>query len=181
MKKLIILLFAFYAAIFPIAAQTPTPLYIVNGEEREEIASIPPDDIEYCELLPADEETIAKYGDKASHGVMLVTLCYDQPAKFEAADSFPDYIAGQVKWGSDEPAARIVLRYTITPEGHTEVTQELESTDNRLKRRILKALSEAPAWTPAMKNGTAVASEGILRIQLPVGKRIPRPVELIIR
>lgn len=90
-------------------------------------------------------------------------------------------VAGQVKWDDDEPAARIILRYTVTPEGKAVLAQELESTDNRLKRRVLKALSEAPHWHPAQKNGVAVASEGVLHIQLPKGKRMPRPVELVWR
>ena len=90
-------------------------------------------------------------------------------------------IAGQVKWDDDEPAARIILRYTVTPEGKAVLAQELESTDNRLKRRVLKALSEAPHWHPAQKNAVAVASEGVLHIQLPKGKRMPRPVELVWR
>lgn len=179
MKRYTLLLLVLFAAVLQTAAQAP--LYIVNGEPREQIDSIPPDDIEHVEMLPADEQTIAQYGQQASHGVMLITLRYDQPARFDAAESFSSYIAGQVKWGDDEPAARIVLRYTITPEGRAEVSKELESTDSRLKRRVLKALSEAPAWTPAVKNGTAVASEGVLHIQLPVGKQMPRPVELVWR
>ena len=79
-----------------------------------------------------------------------------------------------MKWGSDEPAARVVLRYTVTPEGMTEVTQELESTDGRLKRRVLKAVAEAPRWTPALKNGEPVASEGVLPSRLPEGKPLRR-------
>ena len=164
MKRYILLLSALFAATLSAVAQRP--LYIVNGVETEEIESIPPDDIENIESLPADEETIARYG---------------KPAIFEAGTTFDEYIAGQVKWDDDEPAARIILRYTVTPEGKAVLAQELESTDNRLKRRVLKALSEAPHWHPAQKNGVAVASEGVLHIQLPKGKRMPRPVELVWR
>ena len=91
-------------------------MYIVNGVETEEIESIPPDDIENIESLPADEETIARYGEKAANGVILISLRYDKPAIFEAGTTFDEYIAGQVKWDDDEPAARIILRYTVTPE-----------------------------------------------------------------
>ena len=174
------------------------PLYVVDGmpidntnfgsankdggyDLGDGISSINPDDIENVEMLPADEETIARYGDKAANGVMLVTLRYDQSAVFTADSTFSGYIARQVKWGDDEPAARIVLRYTVTPEGDTVVAQELESTDSRLKRRVLKAVAEAPRWTPARKNGTPVESEGILHIQLPEGKLMPRQVELVWR
>ena len=149
------------------------PLYIVNGTPREEIAEIDPDEIETIEELPADEESIARYGVQASNGVIVITLKYDSPAVFEGGGSFADYIARQVEWGRNEPAARVVLRYRIGPEGETSVGEILESTDSRLKRRVLKAVAEAPRWTPAMKNGRAVESEGVLRIQLPEGKPLP--------
>jgi TonB-dependent receptor len=148
----------------------------------EDVAAIPPNDIESTEMLPADEESIERYGEQAAYGVMLVTLRYDQAAVFSADSlSFNNYIARQVKWEEGEPAARVILRYTVTPEGNTLITQELESTDSRLKRRILKAIAEAPCWQPAHKNGTPVESEGVLHVQLPEGKQMPRQVELVWR
>ena len=133
------------------------------------------------EMLPADEETIARYGQRAAHGVMLITLRYDRPASFPADSAFGSYIARQVRWDESEPTARVVLRYKITPDGETVVQQELESTDSRLKRRVLKAVAEAPRWHPAQKNGAPVESEGVLSIQLPEGRRMPRQAELVIR
>ena len=57
MKRYALTLFALLgSALLPAAAQKP--LYIVNGRETEEIASIPPEDIERVETLPADEETV---------------------------------------------------------------------------------------------------------------------------
>lgn len=167
-----LLLLAALSAAAPLAAQKP--LYIVNGTPREEIAEIDPDEIETIEELPADEESIARYGEKASNGVIVITLKYDSPAVFEGGESFADYIARQTAWGADEPAARVVLRYRIGPEGETSVGEILESTDNRLKRRVLKAVAEAPRWKPATKNGRPAESEGVLRIQLPEGKALPR-------
>ncbi len=157
------------------------PLYIVNGKPTEEISSIPPEDIEHTEMLPADEQNIELYGQRAAYGVILITLRYDEAASFPADSTFSDYIAGQVKWDSSEPAARVILRYKIAPDGSTTIDQMLESTDNRLKRRVVKAIAEAPHWRPAQKNGKPVASEGVLRIQLPEGKPMPRQVELVIR
>lgn len=178
MKKVFVLLFALTAALHAAAEQ---PLYIVNGQEREEISSIPPSDIEHTELLPADDETIALYGERACYGVMLVTLRYDTSAVFPEGTSFNDYIASQVNWPDGEPVARVVLRYTITPEGRTVIDKELESTDSRFRRRVLKALEEAPLWQPALKAGTPVGSDGVLYVQLPAGKPMPRQVELIWR
>ena len=118
MKRYALTLFALLgSALLPAAAQKP--LYIVNGRETEEIASIPPEDIERVETLPADEETIARYGLRASNGVLLVTLRYDSPAVFPSDSTFGRYIARRVEWPDDEPAARVVLRYKITPEGRT--------------------------------------------------------------
>lgn len=183
MKRLITLLLfgVLFSAVTYAAAPKPTPLYIVNGEITDDIRSIPPEDIERVEMLPADEETIARYGQRATHGVMLITLRYDEPATFQADTTFGSYIARQVRWDDDEPVARVVLRYTITPEGNIRIDEMLESTDNRLKRRVLKAVEEAPRWQPALKNGLPIASEGILSIQLPEGRRMPRQVELVYR
>ncbi len=187
MERTIVSVFVFLAWLFLSVmatwSQQQQPLYIVNGQPTAEgIDRIPPEDIERVETLPADEETIARYGLQASNGVVLVTLRYDEPARFEVDGmTFGEYIARQVKWKADEPAARVVLRYTVTPEGRTVVAAELESTDNRLKRRVLKAVEEAPDWHPAMKEGLPVASEGVLRIQLPEGKPMPRRMELVFR
>lgn len=179
MKRYVLLLLTLFTTVVATAAQTP--LYIVNGKITKDIASIPPEDIEHVEMLPADEQTIARYGLEASNGVMLITLRYDNPAAFPADSSFSSYIARQVKWTDDEPTARVVLRYTITPEGIVVVDKELQSTDSRLKRRVLKALTESPRWHPATKNGTPVASEGVLNIQLPAGKPMPHKIELVYR
>jgi len=176
-------------ALLILAAHTPTatgqtqkPLYIVNGVPCQEIQTIPPDDIESVEELPADEQTIRIYGQEASNGVIVVRLRYDTPARFgDGSELFADYIARQVRWDENEPTARVVLRYRILPDGGTEVTEELESTDSRLRRRILKAMAEAPRWTPATRDGGPIGSEGVLRIQLPAGREMPRPVELVIR
>lgn len=186
MKRLTILLIGLLvilsaAVTARAAAPKPRPLYIVNGRETDEIRSIPPDEIEHVEMLPADEETIARYGERAMHGVMLITLRYDQPAIFPADTTFGNYIASQVHWAENEPVARVVLRYTINEEGCIRVDEILESTDNRLKRRVLKAVEESPRWQPALKNNEAIASEGVLSIQLPEGRQMPRRVELVYR
>ncbi|WP_308502184.1 energy transducer TonB [uncultured Alistipes sp.] len=187
MKRLTILLLAALAAgllapaTIRAAAPKPRPLYIVNGKVTDEIHSIPPEEIEHVEMLPADEETIARYGQQASNGVMLITLRYDQPALFPADTTFGNYIARQVRWEEDEPVARVVLRYTVNEDGSLRVDETLESTDSRLKRRVLKAVEEAPRWQPARKNGKPVASEGVLSIQLPEGRQMPHRVELVYR
>lgn len=162
-------------------AAAQQPLYIVNGEVRDDITNIPPDEIVSVERLPADEQTIARYGERAANGVLLVSLKLDEKARFTADTTFAAYIARHVKWEQDDPAARIVLRYRVTAEGRTEVTEELEATDKRLKRRVMKAVEEAPLWEPATKNGRPTESFGVLHLQLPEGKPMPPKIELIMR
>ena len=171
MKKQLILLFTLiFTGIFSAAAQDP--IYVVNGQVVSDIRNIPPGDIESTEMLPADEQ----------NGVILITLRYDTPARFPEADgSFNDYISKQTDWDDSLPAARVVLRYKITTDGRTVPTDELEATDRRLRRRVIDAVEKAPRWQPAMRDGKPVESEGVLRVQLPEGKSIPRPLEFIMR
>ena len=149
MKKQLILLFTLiFTGIFSAAAQDP--IYVVNGQVVSDIRNIPPGDIESTEMLPADEQAIARYGTKASNGVILITLRYDTPARFPEADgSFNDYISKQTDWDDSLPAARVVLRYKITTDGRTVPTDELEATDRRLRRRVIDAVEKAPRWQPA--------------------------------
>lgn len=182
MTRLLVLSAALCMGI-PLAAQRP-PLYLVDGREwpADSVSMIVASDIATLDMLPADEETIARYGDKASGGAILITLKYDAPARFDADSlGFEDYIARRVAWGADEPAARVAVRYKITAEGATVVDRVLESTDNRLKRRVLKAMAEAPQWTPATKNGVPVETRRVLSLRLPEGKPMPQEPYIRIR
>lgn len=163
---------------------TAPPLIIINGRTTDlpDLKGIEPENIESVDTEPASEENIAKYGERANNGIIVVTLKYDEPARF-AADgmTFDEYVAARVKWGANEPAARVVIRYTIGTDGRITAGEVLESTDNRLRRKVTAAVENTPAWIPAKKNGEPVESEYILQIQLPEGKPLPRPIELIIR
>ena len=156
------------------------PIYIVNGERmsEEQVRLIDPEDIVDNTLLPADEESVAKYGQEASNGVLLITLRYDTPARFEIEGKpaqFGDYIAQRVKWEYPaNPVARIVVKLKIAPDGSVTMGDVLEVTDKRLLKRITKALSESPRWVPALKDGKGLESEYTLRLTLPRGMKMPR-------
>ena len=154
-------------------AHTSSPLYIVNGQEMSDIKHIPQSDIESIEPLEINDESIARYGSRASDGVIIITLKYDSKASFEGGQSFEKYIASQVKWAAHEPAARVILRYTVSTDGKVAVGDIIEATDNRLRRKVLAAIAESPKWIPASRNGEAVESDHVLDIRLPEGKEIP--------
>ncbi len=158
------------------------PLYVVNGVVVDGIESIPQSDIESIDVLPADEQTIAQWGMAASEGVILVRLIYDTPASFsyKGTDNFTTYLSKHVKWGANMPAERVSLRVTIDTEGVAHVTEVLDSTSRQFLKRVTKAISAAPHWQPAVRDGKPIESLHLVNLQLPVGKDIPAEQFVII-
>ena len=162
-------------------AQTQTPLYIVNGVEMESVKHIPEKNIEHIDHLPANEESVAKYGERANNGVIIVTLRYDKEARFTGGKSLVDYVGERVKWPENYGVARFVARYTIGADGSFRLGTILQSTDHQFRKRVLKVLQSLPKWEPATKQGKAVESEYVLAVQLPKGKSLPREPYIVIR
>lgn len=179
MKRLLI--FHFVLAVAFASAQRQTPLYIVNGVEMASVQHIPEENIENIEVLEADEQTVAKYGERANNGVIIVTLRYDKAARFTGDKPLADYVAERVKWPDNYGVARFVVRYTIEADGSFRLGETLQATDRQLRKRVLKVLQELPTWEPATRQGTAVASEHVLAIQLPKGQTMPKEPYVIIR
>lgn len=155
------------------------PLYIVNGERmsEEQVKGIHPKDIEDNHLLPADEQTIERYGHEAANGVVVITLRYDTPARFEIdgqTTNYSNYIADRVKWDDTDPVARIIISFKVKSDGTVSDNDVLEATDKRLLRRIEKAMTEAPRWRPALKDGKGVETTHLLKVTLPKGRTMPR-------
>ena len=181
MKKFCILHFAFCILHFvPVWAQN-APLYIVNGVEMESVKHIPERNIEHIDHLAANEESVAKYGERANNGVIIVTLRYDKEAEFTSGKSLADYVAERVKWSEHWGVARFVARYTIGADGSFRLGEVLQSTDNQLRKRVLKVLHGVPKWQPATKQGRAVESDYVLIVQLPKGKEMPKEPYIVIR
>ena len=119
--RTILFLLVAAAVALPLSAQERRPVYIVNGEryEGDAFREIPPAEIERMEQLPADEQTIERYGSDASNGVILITLKYDSKAVFTADSlSFDRYVARRIKWDATDPVARVVLPEHI--KGHAQ-------------------------------------------------------------
>ena len=190
--NIIILLYAISLALWPTTgavAQVFThrlPIYIVNGERmtEDEVRAIDPEDIVSNELLPADEATIEKYGPDAANGVIVIALRYDTEARFEVEGeetSFSAYIARQIKWDEMDPIAQVIMKLEVGPDGVAREKEVLESSDRRLLRRIREALSEAPRWVAARKDGEGITTQHILKITLPIGSKMPPKWAVIIR
>ena len=87
--------------------------------------------------------------------------------------SFDRYVARRIKWDATDPVARVVYRFKVQCDGSVVLTDLLESTDGRLRRKVVKAVEEAPRWSPATKDGRPVETEHVLRVQLPEGRAMP--------
>ncbi len=150
-------------------------LYIVNGEECsvEQMRRIDPERVEHTEQIPLNDSIMARYGERAADGVIVVTLKHDTEPQFSVDSlSFREWIEREVAWGDDEPTARVVYRYIVGTDGRAQLTELIESTDNRLRQRVVRAVKRAPLWTPAEREGRAVEVEQVLVIELPKGKRM---------
>ena len=147
----------------------------------ESVQHIPEKNIEHIDHLEANEESVAKYGEKANNGVIIVTLRYDKEAEFKGGKSLAEYISERVTWPNNWGVARFVARYTITKDGSLVLGDILQSTDHQLRKRVLKVLQSLPKWQPATKQGKAVESEYVLAVQLPKGKAMPKEPYIVIR
>lgn len=158
-----------------ISVSARVPLYVVNGTIVNDIDHIAQEDIERIDHLPADDETIAKWGLEASEGVILVTLRYDTPAHFsyEGVDNFTTYLIKSVRWSDKMEPERVSLRITVDSKGRTSISKVLQATSRQFLKRVESAISQAPLWTPAMRNGNAVESTHLINLLLPEGESLP--------
>lgn len=159
------------------------PMYVVNGSIVESIEHIAQEDIERIDVLPADEETVAKWGVEASEGVILVTLRYDTPAhfKYEGFDNFTTYLAKSVRWSDKQPAERVSLRIKVDGEGRVTIDKILQATSRQFLRRVEQAIAQAPRWQPALRDGRSIESTHLVNLLLPEGESLPVEPGVIFR
>lgn len=158
------------------------PLYVVNGVVVATIDNIPHEDIESIDVLPADDDTVLKWGVEASEGVILVTLKYDTPARFvvDGYTNFTDYLLSHVRWDDSMPVARVSLRVVVGEDGRAVISEVLQSTSRQLLKRVERAIAAAPVWRPAMRDGVAVCSTHLVNVQLPEGRKMPAELGVIL-
>lgn len=170
MKRLLILILLTFVSVTASAQ-----LYIVNGEEysAEQMRRIDPERVESSEQVAVSDSIMARYGERAADGVIVVTLKHDTEPQFSADSlSFREWVEREVAWDDNEPAARVVYRYVVGVDGRARLTELIESTDNRLRQRVVRAVKRAPLWIPAEREGEVVEVEQVLVIELPKGKRL---------
>ena len=167
-------LLLFLVGLFAVCSAS-AQLYIVNGEEytAEQMRRIDPERVEHSEQVAINDSIMALYGERAADGVIIVKLKHDAEPRFSVDSlSFREWVEREVAWGNDEPAARVVYHYVVGIDGRARLTELIESTDNRLRQRVVRAVKRSPQWTPAEREGQAVEVEQTLIVELPKGKRM---------
>ena len=170
MKRLLLI-----ALLLLLSISASAQFYVVNGEEysAEQMRRIDPERVESTELVPVNDSIMALYGERAADGVIIVKLKHDTEPRFSVDSlSFREWVEREVAWGNDEPAARVVYRYVVGIDGRARLSELIESTDNRLRQRVVRAVKRSPQWTPAEREGQAVEVEQTLIVELPKGKRL---------
>ena len=112
-------------------------LYIVNGEEytAEQMRRIDPERVEHSEQVAVNDSIMARYGERAADGVIVVTLKHDTEPQFSVDSlSFREWVEREVAWGDDEPAARVVYRYVVGTDGRAQPTELLRQLDDSLEK-----------------------------------------------
>ncbi len=162
-----------------IGAMARSPIYVVNGEQREGIDDIPHEQILSLREQEVSEALIQQWGAAASKGVVFVELKWDKVAQLPNYDSLHQYLEQRVDWRDD--IARISFRYIVTEQGEFKLTEYLEVSSPRARRRVEEALKDLPLWQPATKGDRRVEWSGVVNITLPVGAQIPQDRYLIRR
>ena len=132
------------AILCSIAAYAYKPLYVVNGVVVDSIEHIPHENIERIDNLPADEDTIAKWGLEASEGVILVTLRYDTEAYFnhDNYNNFTEYLASTVRWDDTMSAERVSLRITVDNTGKATISEIIDSSSKQFLKRVTQFVTQ---------------------------------------
>jgi hypothetical protein len=159
-----------FAAVIAFCATASAQLYIVNGEEysAEQMRRIDPERVEHSEQVAVNDSIMARYGERAADGVIVVTLKHDTEPQFSVDSlSFREWVEREVAWGDDEPAARVVYRYVLDelverlPDAFTELSEVMR----RVVPVVLLLLVRAVPVVP------------LLRVAVPTPEVLPRRVE----
>ena len=173
------------------------PLFVLRqawgaqiGEEeiitRAEFEKLDPSRIQSIDVLK-DAAAKEKYGEKAGHGVVIITLKKpqeldeivvirygeksDEPIPFYLLepDTMPTFQGGDMNEFSKWLNQRIVapkgckhsgtmkVGFVVSEDGSVKNVQIMESVCEELDAMMLALVSQSPKWEPAMSNGHPVA------------------------
>ena len=96
MRHLLLVITLILGTAFTLSARGP--MYVVNGTIVESIDHIAQEDIERIDHLPADDETIAKWGLEASEGATTPPRSFAQALSTTSQPTLLRVYAGARRW-----------------------------------------------------------------------------------
>ena len=157
--------------------ETIDRLILVDGEVCESMSDIAPADINSVTLLSKGlEDYVARYGEKAKNGVMIVetkaaaaTKGDSRPASEEVkeawagrqfasfdgggAENFLRWIQQNIIYPAEaieaQASGKVIITFAVDTDGSV-VDAKVESSPNKsLSDEVLRLMNKAPKWTPA--------------------------------
>ena len=164
------------------------PLYILDGEVFDgEISEVNPDDIEKIDVLKG-EQAVKEFGERGANGVVRIFTkeraydispifpgCEDLEGEEQINCSQKGFLMSVYKNIRYPASARnahiegmILVKYTIDSDGRVKNAQIHRGIDEAMDREVLRVINDLPDWTPAIKDGQAVATDMILPVRFKI-------------
>ena len=160
MLKNLSMLLLMAAAMMLLAECKSTPKEEANDGEEVVIEETVIEDADNARLL--DElEAITPVEGKAEAGAVAFDLVEVKPGFMEGnADDFAKWVNENIQYPEEardrEAQGRVVLQFTVEPDGSLSDIKVLKSPDEALSAEAVRVVSESPKWTPGYMNGEAV-------------------------
>ncbi len=161
-------------------AGADSKLVLVDGNVVASLAAVDASTIKSVTLLTTGlEDYVARYGEKAANGVMVVTTHQGAAnddggpspevekawegksfPQFEGGDvnNFYNWLKTQVRYPAqaidDGITGKVMISFTVTTDGSLANVEVLQSPHNLLSEEVLRVLAISPKWIPAVdENG----------------------------
>ena len=173
--------------------ETIDRLILVDGEVCESMSDIAPADINSVTLLSKGlEDYVARYGEKAKNGVMIVetkaaaaTKGDSRPASEEVKEAwagrqFASFDGGGVenflRWIQQniiypaeaieaQASGRVLVSFVVDTDGSVVEAKVEQSPHQSLSDEVMRLMNKAPKWTPATdENGQKVSTKFMLPV-----------------
>ena len=173
--------------------ETIDRLILVDGEVCESMSDIAPADINSVTLLSKGlEDYVARYGEKAKNGVMIVETkaaaatkgdsrpaseevkeawAGRQPASFNGGgvESFLGWIQQNIIYPAEaieaQASGRVLVSFVVDTDGSVVEAKVEQSPHQSLSDEVMRLMNKAPKWTPATdENGNNVKTKFTLPV-----------------
>lgn len=173
--------------------ETIDRLILVDGEVCESMEDIAPADINSVTLLSKGlEDYVARYGEKAKNGVMVVETkaaaaakgesrpaseevkeawAGRQPASFNGGgvESFLMWIQQNIIYPADaqeaQASGKVLVSFVVDADGSVVEAKVESSPHKSLSDEVMRLMEKAPKWTPATdESGNKVRTKFMLPV-----------------